>query len=140
MEEGSNCHKWLMIICALGMYLSSLVATILMYVFYTKNTDGGSNCGVNKFVITWNMLTSLALTILGLSSRVQVGAAHMSSLCFTFREPWAFLPLCGRSMRAHHPFTIHPPSVLQPSTIRPPSVHHPSTIHHLFGANEMGVV
>lgn len=73
MEEGSNCHKWLMIVSALGMYIGSFIFTILMYVFYTKPNTAitDTNCGTNKFVITFNLLTSILLTMVGLSGRVQ---------------------------------------------------------------------
>jgi MFS family permease len=36
LEEGSTCHKWLLILSSLGMYAFSLTAIILMYVFYKR--------------------------------------------------------------------------------------------------------
>jgi len=72
MEEGSNTHKWLMVGASLGMYIFSLALTIVMFVFYTKNTgSSGTNCGVNKFVISWNLLSSIGLTVVAISHRVQ---------------------------------------------------------------------
>merc|ERR550514_948299 len=56
MENGSSAHKWGLIICGAGMYLLVLTATILMYVFYTKSHNGSEDCGLNKALISINLI------------------------------------------------------------------------------------
>merc|ERR1712166_706080 len=50
IEEGSNCYKWLTILCSLGMYIGSLTMIIIMFVFYGKPRDPttDASCGQNK--------------------------------------------------------------------------------------------
>jgi len=69
MEDGSTCHKWMLLVCSVGMYLLSIVATILMFVYYTKGS--GSACSLNKTVISINIIIAIAMTIASMSERVR---------------------------------------------------------------------
>lgn len=71
MEEGSKMHKWLIIACSMGMYLFSFVATVLLFVFYTKPNTGENNCTLNKFAISFNMILCLIVTAVAVNGRVQ---------------------------------------------------------------------
>lgn len=69
MEEGSSSHKWGLIICGVGMYIICFIATILMYLFYTKSdTD---SCSLNKTFISLNLIFAVVLTAIALSERVR---------------------------------------------------------------------
>eukprot|EP00040_Diaphanoeca_grandis_P022834 m.123350 g.123350 ORF g.123350 m.123350 type:complete len:447 (-) comp28981_c0_seq1:379-1719(-) len=69
MEDGSKCYKWLLLICSVGMYLLALIATILMFVFYTKGS--GSACALNKTVISVNIILAIVMTLVAMSERVR---------------------------------------------------------------------
>eukprot|EP00039_Didymoeca_costata_P001334 m.51642 g.51642 ORF g.51642 m.51642 type:complete len:457 (+) comp10745_c0_seq2:619-1989(+) len=70
LEDGSTTHKWLIILSSLGMYGLSITATILLFVFYTKSSDG-DNCGLNKFFISMNLILGVVCTVVALSGPVQ---------------------------------------------------------------------
>lgn len=69
-EEGSKCYKWGLLTVSVSLFLVSITATILMYVFYAKGTVGDS-CGLSKFFITFNMLMGAATTIASINGKVQ---------------------------------------------------------------------
>jgi len=69
MEEGSGCHKWLIVLCSLGLYIVSFVVTVLMYVYYTKSET--SNCNDNKFFISFNLILAIVMTAASISGKVQ---------------------------------------------------------------------
>merc|ERR1712166_35274 len=73
IEEGSNCYKWLTILCSLGMYIGSLTMIIIMFVFYGKPRDPttDASCGQNKALIAVNLVLAVGITVIALSGRVQ---------------------------------------------------------------------
>jgi len=72
MEEGSNLHKWLIILASVGMYLFSFVATVLLFVYYTSPyNDNGDKCSLNKFAISFNMIVCIVITCVAVNGRVQ---------------------------------------------------------------------
>lgn len=72
MEEGSSCHKWGLLIATLSMYLVSFTATVLLFVFYTKPHGGSdSSCELEKFLISFNGVLAILMTIVGVNGRVR---------------------------------------------------------------------
>lgn len=71
MENGSSSHKWGLVICGSGMYLLSLVATILMFIYYTESNDDSESCSLNKTLISLNLIFALVMTAIALSDRVR---------------------------------------------------------------------
>lgn len=69
MENGSSGHKWGLIICGGGMYVLSFIATVLMYVYYTKSDT--EPCTLNKTFISLNMIFAVIMTAIALSERVR---------------------------------------------------------------------
>merc|ERR1719230_1136799 len=81
VDEDSKCHKWGLLLSASGMYLASLVGTILMFVFYTKDSDGDS-CGTQKFLISWNLIIMLLVTAVSLKENVNGGVLQAGLISF----------------------------------------------------------
>lgn len=79
-DEGSNCHKWGLIISSAVMYITSLVGTILMYIFYTESKT--ESCALQKFVISFNLLTSVLATGVSLRGDVQGGILQAGLITF----------------------------------------------------------
>lgn len=65
-ESESNLWKFILIGSTLGMYLGSLLLTILMYVFFAPN-----GCSMNQAAITINLIFSVLVSALSVHPRVQ---------------------------------------------------------------------
>jgi len=79
-DEGSNCHKWGLILSSAFMYLTSFVGTIMMYIFYTHSDK--ESCSLQKFIISFNLLTSVAATAVSLRGDVQGGILQAGLITF----------------------------------------------------------
>lgn len=79
-DEDSKCHKWGLILASSGMYLASLVGTVLMYVFYTEAP--GSDCSLQKFVISFNMIMAVVTTAVSLRGDVEGGILQSGVITF----------------------------------------------------------
>lgn len=72
MEEGSSCHKWGLLVACVAMYGLAITATILLFVYYTKDPSDPSNqCGKEKFFISFNLILSILMTVVSVSGRVR---------------------------------------------------------------------
>jgi len=80
VEEGSSCHKWGLLLSAGGLYLVAFVGTILMFVFYTHSPT--EDCGVNKFIISFNLITTVIATAVSLREDVQGGILQAGTISF----------------------------------------------------------
>ncbi|KAI5809208.1 serine incorporator/TMS membrane protein [Pyronema omphalodes] len=66
METDSRAWRWILIGSTLGMYIGSLVLTIVMYIFFA-----GSGCSMNQAVITINLLLFLIVSFLSVHPTIQ---------------------------------------------------------------------
>merc|ERR1711871_1297873 len=72
LEEGSSAHGKLLVFASLALYITSLVATILLYTDYTSPYDASAeSCSTEKFIITMNLLFAIACTVAAVHPRVQ---------------------------------------------------------------------
>jgi len=69
--EESEGKKWavLLSISTLTMYLVSLVSTILLFVFFTKNAE--HQCWMNPMAISLNLIFCIAITVFSIHPRLQ---------------------------------------------------------------------
>ncbi|KDE07206.1 hypothetical protein MVLG_02606 [Microbotryum lychnidis-dioicae p1A1 Lamole] len=58
--------KWTLIASTLGLYIVALVLTIIQYAFFASQ-----GCGLNRFLITLNLLVSLAVSGLSIAPAIQ---------------------------------------------------------------------
>jgi len=68
-EEGQKCFKFALLAVCIGLFLSAIVVTILLYVFYTQ--ADGENCGLSKFFISFNLIVGIVTTVASIHPRVQ---------------------------------------------------------------------
>jgi len=65
--DSPRCWSVTLVLCAFLMFATTLTATILFYVFYTT----GSDCGLNKFYISFNLILCIIISVLSIHPRVQ---------------------------------------------------------------------
>lgn len=65
-ENSSSIWRYLLIGSTIGMYLSTIAMTIVMYIFFAA-----SGCGMNQAAITVNLLLSLAVSIISIHPLIQ---------------------------------------------------------------------
>lgn len=65
-RTNSNLWQFILVGSTLGMFILSIVVTILLYVFFA-----GSGCGANTFFITVNIVLTVVVTVLAISPPVQ---------------------------------------------------------------------
>lgn len=65
-RTNSNLWQFILVGSTLGMFIASIVVTILLYVFFA-----GSGCGANTFFITVNIVLTIVVTVLAISPPVQ---------------------------------------------------------------------
>ena len=66
VENDSRLWRYILIISTLGMYVGSLVLTVVMYVFFA-----GHGCAMNQAAITVNLLLLIAVSLLSVSPTIQ---------------------------------------------------------------------
>jgi len=69
VENGSKRHAVGLLFAVVLMYIASFIATVMMYVYYTKRD--GDDCSKNKFFISFNLILSVIITVLSIHPRVQ---------------------------------------------------------------------
>lgn len=65
-ETEAPAWMWILIISTGGMFLGSLLLTLLMYIFF-----GQSGCGLNQFFITANLILFLVVSFIAIHPKVQ---------------------------------------------------------------------
>ncbi|ANB11513.1 Tms1p [Sugiyamaella lignohabitans] len=65
-ENDSNVWRFILVGSTLGMYVGSLVLTILMYVFFAS-----SGCSMNQAAITINLVFTIIVSVLSINPTVQ---------------------------------------------------------------------
>lgn len=65
-RTNSNLWQFILVGSTLGMFIASIVVTILLYVFFA-----GSGCGTNTFFITINLVLTVVVTVLAIAPPVQ---------------------------------------------------------------------
>lgn len=65
-RTNSNLWQFILIGSTIGMFIASIAITTLLYVFFA-----GSGCGLNTFLVTFNLVFSLVITALAVSPPVQ---------------------------------------------------------------------
>jgi len=70
MEEG-NSKGWYfaLLFFTIVMYLVSITGVVLLYVYYTQPHD----CGLNKFFISFNMISCIIISIVSILPKIQEG-------------------------------------------------------------------
>jgi hypothetical protein len=69
-EEGSKCAGAGLVGFSIGLFIASLVISILLFVFYA-HSDTGNACHTSKFLISFNMVLSLIVTVASVNGRVR---------------------------------------------------------------------
>ena len=78
-EEGSRCHAFGLLFVSFMLYAMTLTLSILMFVFYTKSSDGNS-CTLNKFFIGLDMALVLLVTFVSVLPSVRAGMPNSGVL------------------------------------------------------------
>lgn len=65
-EQESNTWKFILVGSTLGMYVGSIILTVLMYVFFA-----GSGCSMNQAAITINLLMAVIVSAMSVHPTVQ---------------------------------------------------------------------
>lgn len=65
-ESDSTLWKTILLSSTLGMYVGSLVLTIIMYIFFA-----GSGCSMNQAAITLNLVFTIIVSLLSVNPKVQ---------------------------------------------------------------------
>jgi hypothetical protein len=65
-ETQSNLWQFVLVGSTFGLYLGAIVMTTVLYIFFA-----GSGCGTNTFFITFNLILSIAATLLSIAPPVQ---------------------------------------------------------------------
>ncbi|CAJ0938815.1 unnamed protein product, partial [Mesorhabditis belari] len=91
-EESRACYAGLLTFTA-GCYGLAITATVLMFVFYTT----GGSCVLPKFIISFNMLLCVAISVLAVLPRIQENMPRSGLLqsaiisCYVMYLTWAAL-------------------------------------------------
>eukprot|EP00730_Choanoeca_flexa_P012682 TRINITY_DN4516_c0_g1_i1.p1 TRINITY_DN4516_c0_g1~~TRINITY_DN4516_c0_g1_i1.p1 ORF type:complete len:448 (+),score=119.33 TRINITY_DN4516_c0_g1_i1:58-1401(+) len=68
-EEGSKCAGAGLVLASFGMYIASLVITILLYIYYAQSDEDA--CHNSKFFISFNLVLATLVTFASVHPRVR---------------------------------------------------------------------